>query len=83
MQSGELVVTATGSLTIPLAGEPREVSVRFRHPHHHIPCNPHHHDKLEYQITSEHLKLHHDHLFFLVIEWEVSGIREIEWSVLY
>lgn len=93
MQSGELTVTGKGESLIPLSGRPREVIVVFKREHHEPhPCNPHHHDKLEYRVESqdEDLKVHHkinhhhhDRLFFLLIKWEVEGIREIEWIVLY
>lgn len=91
MQSGELTVTGKDSTRILLAGRPREVIVRFKHEHHHVPCNPHHHDLLEYEVIfvdespREHHRLghhHHDRLFYLVIRWEVSGMREIDWIVL-
>lgn len=92
MQSGELTVTGKGSSLIPLSGRPREVIVHFKREHEPVPCNPHHHDRLEHKIEFEdedqrsHHKVNHHHhgrLFFLFIEWEVSGFREIEWIVLY
>lgn len=92
MQSGELTVTGHDSTMIPLAGWPRQVIVRFEREdeHHHVPCNPHHHDKLEYEVIGEdedpreHHKPghhHHDRKFFLVIKWEVASIRDIVWIV--
>lgn len=92
MQSGELTVTGKGSSLIPLSARPREVLVRFKREHEPVPCAPHHHDRLEHRIehededTRDHHRVghhHHDRLFFLFIEWEVSGLREIEWIVLY
>ena len=92
MQSGQLTVTSDGSTTILLTGRPREVVVRFKHEKEPVPCNPHHHDQLHYRIKSEdenphvHNKLghhHHDRLFYLVIEWKVEGLREIDWIVLF
>lgn len=94
MQSGELTVTGIGTSLISLSGKPREVLVHFKCEVEHVPCNPHHHDKLKHKIEykDEDLKEHHKHhkhhphhvrLFFLLIEWEVSSIRDIEWTVLY
>lgn len=91
MQSGELTVTGCNSTRIPIAAWPRQVIVRFKHEHEIVPCNPHHKDELEFEIIGidEHLRdhrkpghHHHDRQFFLVINWEVSGIREIVWFVL-
>jgi hypothetical protein len=92
MQSGELTVTGNNSTRIPLAGWPRQVIVRFEREHEHepVPCNPHHHDRLEYEIIGvdedhhDHRRPghhHHDRQYFLVIRWEVAAIREIEWIV--
>lgn len=100
MQSGELTVTGNNFTSILLAGKPREVFVRFKgelfehrdHHHHHVPCNPHHKDRLEYEVVSEderaveHARMlhhHHDRQFFLLIKWEVEGVREIDWIVIY
>lgn len=92
MQFGELTVTGDNSTNILLSGWPREVIVRFKHNHHHVPCNPNHHDHLSYHIKSEdepqhvHQRVnhhHHDRQYFLIIEWKVSGIREIDWIVMY
>jgi len=90
MQSGELTVTGRNSTRIPLTGWPRQVIVRFKHEIVPVPCNPHHRDELEYEVIGidenmrDHHKPghhHHDRQYFLVIRWEVSGIREIEWIV--
>jgi hypothetical protein len=94
MQSGKLTVTGEGESFILLAGRPREVIVVFAQDDEHVPCNPHHHhhDHLKHRVEHEdedpreHHKPghhHHDRKFFLVIEWEVSGAREIDWFVLY
>ena len=93
MQSGKINVTGRNSIRIPLTGFVREVCVRFEHEHEHVPCNPHHHDRLEWEIEceDEDRRRHHDHehehhhedrKFILVIRWEVSGMREIEWFVV-
>jgi hypothetical protein len=92
MHSGALTVTGENSTRILLSGRPREVSVRFRHEKEPHPCNPHHHDHLDWEIIHvdedqhEHRKVihhHHDRQFFLYIEWEVFGVREIDWFVIY
>jgi hypothetical protein len=93
MQTGELTVSGKGSASIPLSGRPREVSVRFKHDHHPFPpCDHHDHDKLSHRITfqdedpREHRRLnhvHHDRLFFLLIEWDVHDIREVVWVAVY
>lgn len=92
MQTGQLVVTGTDFTSIVLSGRPREVFVRFKAEQHHVPCNPHHKDHLAYEIVvededlHEHSKLehrHHDRKFFLLIEWEVQSVREIDWIVIY
>jgi len=62
------------------------------HHHHHHPCNPVHKDHLEFEIVSddetslEHSRLlhhHHDRQFYLLIEWQVEGVREIDWIVIF
>ena len=92
MQSGSLTVTGEGETFIVLAGRPREVIVRFKSEVNPVPCNPHHHDHLQHHIIHEdedkrdHKKPghnHHDRRFLLEIKWRVSGIREIDWIVIY
>jgi hypothetical protein len=95
MQSGKLTVTGEGESFIPLTARPREVVVVFAKDIEDVPCNPHHHhhhDRLKHRVEhededrEEHHKPghhHHDRKFFLAIEWEVSGVREIDWFVLY
>lgn len=96
MQTGELTVTGVGKTEIILRGHPRQVIVQFKSDPDPTPCNPHHHahrhDFLHHKIDHEdedkrtHHKLghhHHDRQFILVIEWRVSGVREIDWFVFY
>lgn len=92
MQSGTLTVTGEGTTHIALSGRPREVIVRFKCEIEPVPCNPHHHDHLQHHIRHEDEDMrdhhkpghhHHDRRFFLEIEWRVTGIREIDWIVLY
>jgi hypothetical protein len=92
MQSGILTVTGEGYTHILLDGFPRHVTVKFVDIDP-IPCNPHHHhhekDYLFYEIEKvdedpkkhhEPGHIHHDRQFFLFIEWEVTGVREIYWQ---
>lgn len=60
--------------------------------HHHHPCNPHHKDHLEWEVVAndetslEHSRLlhhHHDRQYYLVIRWQVDGVREIDWITIY
>lgn len=87
MQSGELTVTGKNSTRILLHGYPHRVEVRFVSVTP-IPCNPHHHDTLHYDVAivdedprrhHDIPHIHHDRQFYLVIYWQVSGVREIKW----
>lgn len=93
MQSGQLTVSGKNSTRILLAGRPREVFVRFVDVDP-VPCDPHHHrhDHLQYEVEAvdEDRKHHHDpghhhhdRQFYLIISWEVVGVREIFWFVHY
>ena len=95
MQSGELTVTGKDSTRILLVGWPREVLVHFEGEPTPVPCDPHHHhhhhDKLEYRVigVDEDPRVHHDpkhhhrdRQFYLYIEWQVTGVREIVWCVI-
>lgn len=78
MQSGELIVTGKDEISVILRGIPAKVHVHFEHEHEAVPCNPHHHDELSWELnTSNPLKIS------LIISWEVTGVREIKWTVLY
>lgn len=79
MQAGELIVTGKDEARIPLHGYPRSVNCHFKEDEHHVPCNPHHEDWLEYEV---HTSIHHGG-FVLLIKWHVSGVREIAWHVHY
>lgn len=80
MQSGELIVTGKNSIHIHLAKLPGEVKVYFKDECDITPCNPHHVDSLEYEV---HASNTHHHGFVLVINWNVSGVREIVWRASY
>ena len=82
MQSGDLIVSGKNSIHIPIDHLPDEVRVFFKDEEDMIPCNPHA-DSLEYSVhTSEHEHKHH-HKFVLIINWSVSGVREIGWHVSF
>lgn len=80
MQSGELIVTGTNSIHIPLDRMPAEVKAHFKDEAEMTPCNPHDVDYLEYAV---HTSNSHHRGFVLVIKWSVSGVREIKWHVSY
>lgn len=73
----ELIVVGKDSIHIDLGRRhPKLVSVRFKPSHHHRhPCN-HHQDKVEAFVKRR------DHLFILIIEWDVSSPRDIIWEVI-
>jgi hypothetical protein len=80
MQSGELIVTGRDKIKIPLSGFPQKVSVHFVDEGLIIPCNPHHRDMVSYDVHHAH---DHHGKFTLLISWEVTGVREIKWTVWY
>jgi len=80
MQSGELIVSGKNSLHIPLERVPAEVKCYFKDEFEVVPCNPHQVDELEYEVhTSNTLRSG----FVLIIKWNVSGVREINWQVSF
>ena len=93
MPSAEITVTGKGDVRIPLLGRPHHVEVHFVKEPVWVPCNHHHHhDKLEWFIDHEDEDrrhhgepghIHHDRRFVLFIEWEVSGVETIHYSVTY
>jgi hypothetical protein len=80
MQSGELTVSGSDHLAIALRGFPTKVDVHFKDDMLPVPCNPHHHDELEYEVHSSNLVLGK---FVLKIKWRVTSVREIVWRVYY
>jgi len=81
MQQGELIVTGTNSIEIPLHRliYPGEVHVHFKdNGLEPVPCDPGNVDTLEYEIRNNSLGI-----FILVINWSVSSVREIKWHVSY
>lgn len=77
MQSGELTVTGKDSFHIKLTGTPAEIKIDFKDEVDLAPCNPHNIDSLEFNIH------HHKNKFVLIIQWSVTGVREIKWKVTY
>lgn len=80
MQSGELIITGKSRIIIPLNGFPSEVRAHFKDELEMVPCNPHHADRLEYEVLVSNM---HRGGFALLIKWEVTGVREIKWHVAY
>ena len=81
MQSGELIVTGTNSITIPLTGYPAEVHAKFKHVDHEpAPCDSGNVDTLSYNVHTSNTVLSG---FVLIINWSVSSVREIAWHVAY
>jgi hypothetical protein len=80
MQKGELQVSGKDKIKIDLHGFPREVKVEFAGEDFVIPCNPHHHDFVEFEV---HASNHTKHGFILIISWDVAGVRQVNWSVHY
>lgn len=80
MQSGELIVTGNDVATIVLRDAPAEVQVDFKHEETIVPCDPHTSDTLEFEVRKSHNVASG---YVLIIQWNVSGVREIEWHVAY
>lgn len=80
MQSGELIVTGKDQVVIPLNGFPSQVVVDFKDECDVVPCNPHHNDQLEWEVS-------HSNTIppqvILIINWDVTGVREIKWTAYY
>lgn len=93
MQSGELDVTGKDKVEINLgARSPCRVIVKFKGGHHHVPCNPKHRDELKWEVKNKHYHhphdfrhdhCHHEDKYMLMISWDVTNVRTIEWVVYY
>jgi hypothetical protein len=89
MQSGELDVTGRDRIEINLGKHPPcRVMVKFKSGHHHVPCNPKHHDELRWELENKHNPHRHDHYhhenkYVLMISWHVTDVRTIEWVAYY
>ena len=80
MQKGELVITGANSIQIPLDGLPRHYHVHFKNEYEIVPCNPQDVDFIECDIHISNTKRGG---YVLVINWSVSGVREVVYEVLY
>lgn len=81
MKQGELTVTGHDHVIIQLHdGLPSKVEARFSDHVTPIPCNPHHHDELSYEV---HKSNRHHGGFDLRISWRVTGVREIVYRVYF
>ena len=81
VELGELVVVGKGEIEIDIGYKyPIDTSVRFVNDCTTVPCNPHH-DRLNWKIKKVHNSESNKKHFMLVINWNVSGIRVIEWTV--
>ena len=80
MQSGELIVIGNNSISIPLSKMPSEVKAHFKDELNFVPCNPHNADYIEYEVQ---VSFKTKGGFVLVINWNVSGVREIAWHAYY
>lgn len=79
MKQGELIVTGTNQITIPLDGLPMEVQCHFKDESFApVPCDPGNVDYLSYDI---HVSNKNHGGFVLIISWSVSSVREIKWKV--
>ena len=93
MQSGELDVTGHDKIEIVLGSRhPQSVIVSFKGHHHHVPCNPRHHDSLRWDLKNKHHRHRHDRrhdhcrhedTYVLTISWYVTDFRTIEWCAHY
>ena len=85
MQSGEIDVTGRDKVEINLGKHhPCRVIVKFKGGHHHVPCNPKHHDELRWELKDKHqTHSHHENKYVLMISWHVTDVRTIEWAAYY
>jgi len=81
-EGGTFTVTGRDSIVfkLPSHHRPRHVFVDFDGSYPPVTCNPHQHDRLEWNVEDV---SHHGfrHRFELFIEWHVSGVRKIRWYV--
>lgn len=91
LQQGDLTVSGDSFIRIVLPKRPRHVNAYFIGHADSTTCSPHH-DKLKFfvEVVDEDIRhhydpihYHHDREFFLFIEWNVSGVRDIHWIVSY
>jgi hypothetical protein len=84
MKSGELVVIGKNTAKIKLVHnshhKPRRIIIEFVDDCVMAPCNPKHHDVWSWDI---HTDERYEHCHTLHINWHVSGVRTIRWTVIY
>ena len=78
-KSGKLIVCGRDFVIITLPHKPKHYDVSFNknfcHDNVGIPCNPVIEDQLYYSLYKA------DCGYELIIEWEVSSCKEIEWTI--
>jgi hypothetical protein len=78
MQSGELIVIGSDSVSIALPhGKPDRVRVAFKDSAESVPCSPGSPDLLEFDVIDTPAG------FMLHISWTVAGVRKVSWEVDY
>lgn len=80
MQQGELFVSGTNSIRIPLDKFPSDVKVDFKHQAEIVPCNPGDVDFVEYEVHASNTVRSG---YVLLIKWKVSAVREVVYRVFY
>lgn len=88
MHKGELTITGHDHIELELDRRPEHITVHFKEEkHHHVPCNPGHHDELDYLLHEReecsNFSIRKHHQYILEIKWRVHGSRIIEWRVHY
>lgn len=83
VRTGELIITGHDKIFIDLTREPRRVFVKFEDDHFPAPCNPTHHDDLQWEVKKTHHRRSGGHVvqYDLVISWHVAGTRKVFWQV--
>ncbi len=79
MLEGEITVVGKDTASIDLCSKrhPEKIVCHFKPKHHHhVPCNPHQEDHLQWSC-SQHKNGH----FYLIISWNTTSERDIEWFV--
>jgi hypothetical protein len=80
MRKGELLVIGSDSIAINLrnTSHPDDVSVHFKDVCEVVPCDPGHEDDLQWWCSQG-----DDGYYYLNIAWNVSGTREVAWTVCW
>jgi hypothetical protein len=79
MQTGELVLVGSGSVSISLHhGKPDRTRVHFKDELIAVPCNASAPDQLDAEVVQN-----PDGSYSLIVEWSVSSAREVVWEADY